>query len=50
MYSQYVAPALTLLRKESEWSWPSVMHREFEEMGEKFAYSIYLVQPDDNVD
>jgi hypothetical protein len=48
--SQYVAPLLTLLRKGSKWSWSSKMQRAFEEQREKFAHSIYLVQPDDTQD
>jgi hypothetical protein len=50
IYSQYVAPVLTPLRKGSKWSWSSTMQRAFEEMREKFAYSIYLVQLDDTLD
>jgi hypothetical protein len=49
-YLQYVAPLLTLLRKESKWSWLSMMQRAFKEMREKFAYRIYLVQPHDTQD
>jgi hypothetical protein len=49
-YSQYIAPLLTLLRKGSKWSWSSEMQKAFEELREKFAHSIYLVQPDDSQD
>jgi len=49
-YSQYVAPLLTLLRKRSKWSWSSTMQKAFEEVREKFAQCIYLVQPDDTQD
>jgi hypothetical protein len=47
---QYVAPVLTVLRKESKWRWSSAMQRTFEETGEEFTYSIYLVQPEDAFD
>jgi len=50
IYPQYVAPVLTVLRKESKWSWSSAIQRALEEMGEKFAYSIHIVQPDDTLD
>jgi hypothetical protein len=49
-YSQYVAPLLTLLRKGSKLSCSSTMKRAFKEMREKFACSIYLVQPDNPQD
>jgi hypothetical protein len=49
-YSQNVAHLLMLGHKGSKWSWSSTMQRDFEEMREKFSYSIYLVQPDDTQD
>jgi len=39
-----------LLRKGSKWIWSSTMQRAFEELREKFAPSIYLVQSDDAQD
>jgi len=50
IYSLYVAPVLTVLRKGSKWSWSSTMQRLFEEMREKFVYIIHLVQPDNTLD
>jgi len=49
-YSQYVAHLLMLLRKGSKWICSSMMQRAFEELREKFAPSIYLVQSDDAQD
>jgi hypothetical protein len=42
IYWLYVAPFLTVKGEGSQRSWSSAMQRAFEEMKEKFTYSIYV--------
>jgi hypothetical protein len=48
-YASYVAPLLVLLQKQSKWKWPTEMQSAFETLRERFAHSIHLVHPDDNL-
>jgi hypothetical protein len=48
-YANYVAPLLVLLQKQSKWKWSTEMHLAFETLHERFAHSIHLIHPDDNL-
>jgi hypothetical protein len=48
-YAECVAPLLQLLRKNIPWSWSTEMQKAFETLQNKFANSIQLVQPDEDL-
>ena len=48
-YASYVAPLLMLLQKQNKWKWSTEMQLAFEALRERFAHSIHLVHPDDNL-
>jgi hypothetical protein len=48
-YASYVEPLLVLLQKQRKWKWSSEMQSVFETLRERFAHSIHLIQPDDNL-
>jgi hypothetical protein len=48
-YASYTAPLLPLLKKCMRWKWTVEMQTAFETLRAKFADSIHLVHPDDNL-
>jgi hypothetical protein len=48
-YASYVAPLLVLLQKQNKWRWSVEMQSAFETLREKFAHTIHLIHPDDNL-
>ena len=48
-YVEYVAPLLQLLRKNTPWKWSAEMQEAFESLRDRFANTIHLVQPDENL-
>jgi hypothetical protein len=48
-YAEYTAPLLVLLRKGSKWKWDAEMQHAFEKLRNKFAQTIHLVQPNDDL-
>jgi hypothetical protein len=44
-----VAPLLQLLRKNTPWKWSAEMQEAFETLRDKFANTIHLVHPDENL-
>jgi ribonuclease HI len=48
-YAESVAPLIQLLRKNIPWSWSTEMQKTSETLRNKFANSIHLVQPDENL-
>jgi len=48
-YASYVAPLLVLLQKQNKWKWSTELQLAFEALRERFAHSIHLVHPDDNL-
>jgi hypothetical protein len=44
-----VAPLLTLLRQGTKWKWTKEFQAAFELLQSKFAESIHLVHPDENL-
>jgi hypothetical protein len=48
-HASYVAPLLVLLQKQSKWKCSEEMQSAFETLREKFANSIHLIHPDDNL-
>ena len=48
-YALYVAPLSSLLRKGSKWQWSADMQMAFEILRERFAHTISLIQPDDEL-
>jgi hypothetical protein len=48
-YVEYVAPLLQLLRKGTPWKWSAEMQEAFETLRDRFANTIHLVQPDEDL-
>jgi len=48
-YASNVEPLLVLLRKQSKWKWSTELQSAFETLGERFAHSIHMIHPDDNL-
>ena len=48
-YVEYVAPLLQLLRKNTPWKWSAEMQEAFESLRDRFANTIHLVQPNENL-
>jgi hypothetical protein len=48
-YASYIAPLLALLQKQNRWRWSAEMQSAFGTLREKFAHSIHLIHPDDNL-
>jgi hypothetical protein len=48
-YAEYVAPLLQLLGKNIPWKWTAEMQEAFESLRGKFANTIHLVQPDEDL-
>jgi len=48
-YAEYVAPLLQLLRKDTPWKLSATMQEAFESLRDRFANTIHLVQPDENL-
>jgi hypothetical protein len=48
-YASYVASLLVLLQKQIKWKWSSEMQSAFETLRKRFAHSIHLIHPDDDL-
>jgi hypothetical protein len=48
-YTEYVAPPLQLLRKNTPWKWSVEMEEAFVMLRDKYAISTHLVHPNENL-
>jgi hypothetical protein len=48
-YASYVAPLLVLLQEQNKWKWSTEMQSAFEILRERFAHSIHLIHPDNDL-
>ena len=48
-YAEYVAPLLHLLRTNTPWKWSAEMREAFVTLRDKFANTIHLVHPSEDL-